>query len=227
MASTLQVIYDVKETLKKYSDDSDYDNRHILYLCNLKRAKFLRQLLDDKTRNFDPILMQSFCLGFEEVSKDLCGITTSCTVMRSIKPLPRLLQVRNRNTLVSVKFAEVFAKTLKIIDFSQAPYVLDKPYNNSIYLTIDSNNYVYMISKLPEHKMIECLYFTGVFENPSELEDFNSCCNCNIVKSCFDEDTEYPAPSFIIDLIRDEVVKLYITTKEKMIEDKDNNSDDN
>lgn len=226
MPTKLQVIYDVKETLKKYSDDSDYENRHILYLYNLKRAKFLRQLLDDKTRNFDAILMQSFCLGFEEVSKDLCGITSTCTVLRSVKPLPRLLQVKNRSTLISAQFSEAFTQPLKVIDFLQAPYILDKPYNSGTYLTIDSENYAFIISKFPEHKLISCLYFTGIFEDPSELEDYDNCCSCETVKPCFEDDDEYPAQSFLIDLIRDELVKLFITTKEQVKEDRDNNSND-
>lgn len=226
MATTREVIYDIRERLRKYSDDSEYDNRHILYVCNLKRAKFLRQLLDDKTRGYDSILLQAFCLGFTEVSKGLCGIEAECTVLKSTQPIPKLLEVRNRNTLVSIQPSVVLSKQFKIIDWTQASYILDRSYSNGIYATVDVDNYIYLISKNDEYKLIDCLYVTGIFDNPLDLEDYSNCCNCPTPTSCFEEDTTYPAPSFLIDLCADEVVKLFLGTKERIEEDKDNNSDD-
>lgn len=229
MATKLEVIYDVKELLKKYGDDSEYDDRHILYLYNIKRAKFLRQLLDDKTRRFDNILIQSICLSFEEVDKGLCGLEVGCTIMKSTRPLPQLLQVRNRNTLVSIQPAVMLSKQFKIINFTEASYILDRPYSNGIYVTVDTDGYVYLISNNDEHKLITCLYLTAIFENPSDLEEYPKCCDCENTldeESCFEDDSEYPAPSFMIDTIRDEIIKLLLGSKEQIKEDKDNNSDD-
>ncbi len=228
MATKLQIIYDVKELLKKYNDDSEYDDRHILYLYNIKRAKFLRQLLDDKTRGFDNILLQSLCLSFEEVDKALCGLEVGCTIMKSTKPLPKLLEVRNRNTLVSIQPSIMLSKPFKVINFTEASYILDRPYSNGIYATVDVDGYIYLISNLEEHKLINCLYINAIFEDPSELESYSNCCDCENLQneSCFDNDTDYPAPSFLIDDIRNEIIKLLITSKEKIKEDKNNNSDD-
>lgn len=228
MATVKEVIYDVKESLKKYSDDSEYDDRYILYLYNIKRAKYLRQLLDDKTRGIDSVLIQSLCLEFEEVDKGLCGLEVGCTIMKSVKPLPKLLEVRNRNTLISIQPAVMLSKQFKVIDFTQASYILDRPYSNGIYVTVDADGYIYLISNNDEHKLITCLYLTALFENPSDLEDYTNCCGCEIetADSCFEEDSIYPAPSFIIDLCRDEIIKLLLGTREQIKEDKDNNSDD-
>lgn len=226
MALTSEVIYDIREELKKYSDDSKYDDRHILYLCNIKRAKFLRQLLEDKTRGIDNILIQSFCIGFMETSTGLCGVDVGCTVMKSIQPIPQLLEVKNRNTLISIQPSIALSKPFKVIDMLQAPYILDKKYSNGIYATVDTDNYIYLISRNDEHRLIDCLFVTAVFESPSDLEDYTNCCDCENTPSCFDVDTKYPAQGFIIDLVRDEVVKLLTGAKERMKEDKDNNADD-
>lgn len=226
MATKSQIVYDVKELLKKYSDDVEYDDRHILYIYNLKRAKFLRQLLDDKTRNFDNILIQSVCLSFEEVDKGLCGLKVGCTIMKSKQPLPKLLEVRNRSTLISIQPSVMLSKTFKVVSWEQASYILDKPYSNSIYVVQDSEGYLYLISKNNEHRLIECLYLRCIFEDPTELEDYFDCCGCDKPKNCFDEDATYPAQSFLIDLIRDEIIKLFIGSKEQIQEDNDNNSTD-
>ena len=41
-----KIIYDIKESLKEYTDDSELDNRYIIHLFNIKRAKYLRQQLN-------------------------------------------------------------------------------------------------------------------------------------------------------------------------------------
>lgn len=227
MAKVSEIIYDVREILKKYNDDSEIDNRHILYLYSIKRAVQLRRLLDDKTRAFDSILIQSLCLSFEEVDKALCGLKVGCTILRSTKPLPKLLSVRNRNTLVSIQPSIMLSKQFKVIDFAQAGYILDRPYSNGIYATVDVDGYIYLISNTTEHKLISCLYITALFEDPLELEEHINCCDCEtgLTQSCFNEDSDYPAPSFLIDTIRDEIIKLLLT-KEQIKEDKENNDDD-
>ena len=115
----------------------------------------------------------------------------------------------------------------KVIEFNQASYILDRPYSNGIYATIDTKGYIYLFSNHEEYKLIECLNIIAIFEDPSELEDYKNCCNCeSIPESCFDEDSNYPAPSFLIDTIRDELLKLFLSTKEQIKEDKENNADD-
>lgn len=220
------MIYDVKELLNKYGDDNLYEDRHILYLYNLKRAKFLRQLLDDKTRSIDNILIQTFCLSFEQISSAICGISSCDTLMRSTKPIPKLLEVRNRSMLISIQPSIVTSKSFKLIDVSQASTILDRPYSNGIYVFTDDKGYVYLLSKNEEYKMIECLFLRGVFEDPSDLEGYKNCCECeNTEDNCFTEDMVYPAQSFLIDTIRDEIIKLLIGTKEQIPQDSDNNSD--
>lgn len=228
MAKTLEIIYDVREVLNEFSDDSLYDDRHILYLYNLKREKYLRQLYDDKSRNFDKLCMQSLCLSLKEIDKGLCGITTDCTVLRSTQTLPTLLAVRNRETLISVTAPIMLSGSFKIIDFFQASTILERPYSNSIYVTFDSEGYLYLFSKIPEHKLISSVYVVGVFSTPSDLENYTNSCNCETVQeSCFTLDTEYPAPAYIIDLARDEIIKLLLGTKEQIKPDEQNNSSSN
>lgn len=225
---TSQIIYDVKEILNQFSDDNLYSDRHILYLYNLKRAKYLRQLYDDKSRKFDNLCVQSLCLSLEEVDKGLCGIITDCTVLRSKQTLPTLLPVRNRETLISVTSPVMLAKSFKIVDYFQTDSILNRPYGgNSIYATFDSEGYLYLVSKIPEHKLITSVYVSGIFNDPSDLEDYKNSCECETIQeSCFTIDSDYPAPAYIIDLAREEIIKSLLI-KEQIKPDTENDSSDN
>lgn len=225
--TTKQIIYDVHELLNNYSDDNNYSDRHILYLYNLKRGKFLRQLYDNKTTSFDKVCIQTFCLQFEEIDKGLCDLKVGCTILRSTKKLPQLLPVKNRETLISLQPSIALSKPFKLIDISQADYILDRKFSNGIYATIDADNYIYIISNHTEHKLITSLYVSAILSDPSDLEDYVTCYECNDSQPCFTEDTEYPAPTYVIDAARDDIIKLLTATKEQIKEDVRNDSTDN
>jgi hypothetical protein len=51
---------------------------------------------------------------------------------------------------------------------------------------------------------------TGVFEDPTDLANYQTCCQCKVTAetTCFDVNTsEYPLQPHYIDPIRDEIVK--------------------
>lgn len=227
MASKLELIYDVKEYMKAYSDDVELSNEHIMFLYRKKRAKHLRQLLNDYTRKFDNITLQSFCVSLEEVDKSLCGLEVGCTILRSTIPIPTLLDLRSRDTLISVGPSLIGAEKFKIINIEQASYILQKPYSTGIYTFIDTDGYLYIIANDEAHKMLECIYVTGLFEDPEELESFSTGCNSesNNTNPCFTENTEYPLQGFLIDTIGNEI-KKELVSRLGIPEDKDNNSDD-
>ena len=63
-----KLIFDVREYLKQYNNDSDLDDRYITYLYGIKRAKYLRQELNNFQRTTDITSTQTLCLKLEEVS---------------------------------------------------------------------------------------------------------------------------------------------------------------
>jgi hypothetical protein len=46
MATVSEIVYDVREALKLYSDDAEITNSYIKYLYNIKRSKYLRRELN-------------------------------------------------------------------------------------------------------------------------------------------------------------------------------------
>ena len=225
--TTNELIYDIKEYLMEYSDDTEYSNRYILYLWNTKRSKYLRQLLNDLTRKFDNIILQTLCMPLEVADPDTCGISYPCQILRTTETLPDLIELRSRSSLISAGPTDFTAERFKILQLKEVPFIFDKPYSNGIYAFQNLDNRLYIISKRDSHKLLECLSVTGLFEKPEDLKNFVNDCSETPSTSvpCFSPDDEYPMQSFLIDPIRSEILEQLLPRKQ-IVQDEINNADE-
>ena len=229
MAKLSELTYDILEAIKEYSDDSEIDQRYITYLYNIKRAKYLRQDLNNFQKTTDLSIQQTFCLEMEEVSADTCGVSFFCdTVMRSKQPVPKLIELHTNVALTKVKPTTRTAQSFNLIPIGKVPFYAYAPYSNSIYAFLDTDNHIYLISKNTAHKLIDCISVTGIFENPLDLVDYKNCCGCNenFVTACYNEmESDYPLQPHYIDVIREEIIRDLLRTKQ-VPEDKTNDAND-
>lgn len=226
MAKISELLYDVREALKEYSDDSELDNRYILYLYNIKRAKYLRQDLNNYQKTVDNSIQQTFCIKLEEVSADECSVDLNCEkILRSTVKLPKPIELHSKVAINKVKPTTRTSIPFNFVTKERIPYMTNSPYSKAIYSFIDPDGYLYVTSK-SNISLLECLTITGVFENPLELKNYKNCCDCTDTESiCFNEDTtEYPLQPHYIDLIKKEIVNELIVTKQIM-EDKENDGE--
>ncbi len=222
-----KIIFDVKEQLNQYQNDSEIDDRYIIYLYGIKRAKYLRQQLNNMQISIDNSILQTLCIGLEEVSHNECDIDEDCgTIMRTKTKIPKPLDTHLKSMLTSVKPITRLTIPFNFVNKTQATFSKYSNFGKSIYAFLDTDQYIYLVSESEAVKLIQCITITGVFEDPLELANYANCCNCEIPKSCFDEmTTDYPLQAHYIDLIREEIVNTLIG-KLKLPEDKENNSND-
>lgn len=229
MAKVNELIYDVKERIKEFSDDTEFDNEYILYLYNIKRAKYLRQDLNNYQKTADNSILQSFNIGLEQVSADECDMEDMCeTVMRSCKPIPTPIELHSRVALTRIKPTSRIALPFIFITKDRIPYISGSSFSNSIFVFLDDDNYLYFVSLSNSYNLLECVSVTGIFENPIDLTEFVTCCNCTEEETdaCFDLNTsEYPLQPHYIDLIKNEIVQELLQSKQ-VPEDRENNSTD-
>lgn len=222
-----KIIYDVREGLNQFSDDSEIDDRYIIYLYNIKRSKYLRQELNNFNRTFPLSVQQKICMEMEEVSIDECNQDLECEkILKSVKPLPKTLELHTKSSLVNIKPTNKVSVPFSYINKERLSMIDGAPYSKSIYSFLDSDNHLYIYSKGEEYKFIECLSVSGIFEDPLELSKFKDCCKCKEAESCYDEMTsDYPLQPHLIDLIRNEIVQQLVA-KLQIPEDKTNDSND-
>ena len=210
--TTNELIYSVKELLKNHSDDSLVSNTHILHLFNAQRAMFLRQLYSKRSKAFDSSAIQSFCMPMEMVDKGLCGITTDCFVLRSTDRIPTVLSIRNRGTITYIGPSMVGAEAFDIVKPSEINSCMQDKYATTTAFIQDG--YVYVSGVSPAVARIKCLKVEGIFEDPMELENCNTCEGCNTSKEshCFTLESTYPVPGHLVSLMTKEVLKSFILT---------------
>lgn len=227
MATIRKIVYDIREGVKQYQDDTELDDRWIIYLYNNKRAKYLRQDLNNLQKVIDNSVLQKFCLELEEVNVDECGLSYECeTIVRSKQPIPKPLDLNLGSAITSVKPNNKIALSFNFVNKERAILSKHSPFKNNIYAFIDTDLYIYLVSESDAVKLMDCITVTGVFEDPLALANYKNCCGCNDALNCFDEDTtEYPLQAHHIDYIREELIQSIVRTIQ-IPEDKINNADD-
>jgi len=227
MAKLEEIVYDVREALKEYADDSELDNRYIVYLYNIKRAKYLRQQLNNYQQKTDISIQQTFCLSMELVSGDECN--GDCPkILKSTQPIPIPLELHSRVAITSVKPTGRTDIPFNFTTKERIPFLEGSLFSRGIYAFLDVDNHIYATSLSNAYKLLSCVTVTGVFENPLDLKDYKNCCDCNQESEdiCFDElNSEYPLQPHFIDLIKNEIVQELAGLKQ-IPEDRENNSTD-
>ena len=221
-----KLIYDVREVLKQYMNDSDIDDRYILYLYGIKRAKYLRQELNNFQRTTDITITQTLCLELEEVSVLQCGIDLDCeTIVRTKQPIPKPLELHLKSAITSVRPVKRISPSFNFINKEKAIFSKYSPFKNGIYAFLDNDMHIYLLSELDTIKLIDCITITGIFEDPLDLLNYLNCCGCEEPIKCFDlDESDYPLQPHYIDLIKNEIINELIN-KLKIPEDTENNSD--
>lgn len=216
-----KLIYDVREALKEYSDDSELSDSYILYLYDIKRAKYLRQDINNSQRTIDISVVQTLCLELEEVNVNECSVDLGCeTIIRTKRAIPTPLQLHTKSALTRVAPADRVSRPFNLINRDKAVYASGAPFPNAVYAFLHNDDHIYLTSGGSALKLLECINVTGVFENPLDLIEYQNCCSCDIPDSCFDiETTDYPIQPHYIDVIKNEIVselaKLKVIKEDK------------
>lgn len=220
-----QLIYDIKEAVNDYTDDSNISNKYLEYLYQIKRSKYISQDMNKMNKSVDDSIIQSLCLSLEEVPVTSCGVSLGCdTLLRTKLKVPTLIDLNTKTSIISIRPTTRIARPFNFVDRSRLYNIEGSPYKESIYVFYE-DRYIYVYSHNDNYKHLSCIELFGVFEDPLELEDYPKCCNCDVVDNpCFDRYTmDYPIQSRYIDIIRDEIVQE-ILRKKQIPEDKENDA---
>lgn len=169
----------VLDEIKSNSDDSYVTEDHVRFLVDKYRAFILKQKYSDIKKQIPESNYQTICLDLEEVDaidKYPCGRT----YLRSIKEIPVLLPIGN----TQVYPMDYYQGEITYVSREKMKYVgFNKYMKNIIYCSLAPNNHLYFKSNNAQHKYLERVKITGIFEDSNKADelsiDNDDKCNCN------------------------------------------------
>jgi len=180
MANLDKLVYEVRKQVGAISDDRYLDARYITYLIGKYRADLLRKKLSRQPYYETTGAVQYQPLELVPVSKSVFPqLDLSCKVLRSKKPVSKLLYEEPNSNWFRVVTADITRNTIETISVHRAPYLsfeFDVAYS---FLAagkeadpdgiekIDEDYYLYVIAK--DSMELRFAIVVGVFEDPYDV----------------------------------------------------------
>lgn len=217
----LNIIYDIKEKLKISSDDSDLTTEYISHLIDVKRATLIKQSYSNMTKTIPSLLYQDVCLTLE-VAPLIPGMTCYGTILRTVEPLPDVLNISGREDLYLVRPIDIMATAYNQVPIERFAFLGNNRFlGRQIYTALGTDKRIYFYSAQDSYKFIENVSIKGVFESTSAAAQYS----CDT--ACTDEyNSEYPLEGYMINEIVNLIVKELVTPTLQLPKDELNDADD-
>lgn len=215
-----QVCYLILDELKLTSDDSLYNEEHVLFLLNKYRAFLLKQKYSNDIKKTIPDS------NYQTVSFNLTQTPAiageSCeggTYLRTTEKAPFVMSFSN--TRIYSTQAGYFNSDITYITRDRFKYVgCNKYLQNIIYATTGPDNHIYLKSSNPQYLYLQNLSMTAVFEDAEIASALNTEEICDIM------DRTYPLEEALVPIVVEMIVKeLRVATYG--LEDVNNDASDN
>ena len=222
MATVNEHIYAIQNILNQgpKSDDFNLSNRLVLHYMNTARILLLKRKADKK-QTFDPADFQSFCMPLCEDSWIDCDCIpdVGCKVLKGKFKLPKALTSRTGLYLTVRFFSGKEIDTTTLSAMRHRKNSLTKKNKPAWFM---DNSYLYVIG-VPMNKL-KSVYLTGVFLDPTELEEITFCGAGE--EPCFDVlEDDYPLSGELIEPMY-KMTLQYLSSSFRNPEDGANNASD-
>jgi|32_taG_2_1085360.scaffolds.fasta_scaffold56502_2 hypothetical protein len=198
MATVNEHIYAIQNILEHgpKSDDSNISNRLVLHYMNIARVLLLKRKADKKQR-FDPSDFQSFCMPLCEdtwIDCECLPDDLGCKILKGKFKIPQAMTSRT-GLYLTVRFFS--GRELDITTLSAMQHRKNSIVKKNRPAWFIDNNYLYIIG-IPNN-LLKAVYVTGVFIDPTSLEEI-SLCGPGQNEPCFDTlEDEYPISGELVE----------------------------
>lgn len=217
MITLRHLIFDVRNRLKLYSDDSTITNQYLEYLINTERTKLARQRISNAQRDIPREYKQELYLNME-VNTDVLGVE----LLISTDTIPKLLNSTSIDSVTTITGDANVIRRFNMVSYSRLPYVgVSAHLNTLVYGAISDEDRLILKSGNSNAKLINVIRLRGVFSDVKEAMKLSEGYDENIDYW----DVEYPIdPAIIPDLINSIVSQLI--NRFKIPEDKINDAEE-
>lgn len=210
----------VLDALKLISDDSIFQEEHVLFLLDKFRSFILKQRYADIRKEIPESNYQTVCLDLMQVDafdNDSCG---GKGYLRSKDKLPEMLPIGAKN----ISPLDYFSGNINYVNRERFKYVGNNRFaSNQIYGTIGPDLYLYLKSDNPQAYHLCKVKVTGIFEDSRKASELS--CDSEDTDVCDVMDKTFPLEEALIPVVTELIIKE-LGGQKYQAEDKENNASD-
>lgn len=214
MATLRELTYMVLDELKLSSDDSYFNEEHVIFLIGKYRGLFLKQTYKDIKSEIPDSNYQTLNLDLIQVPA-IAGVVCECgEFLKTLDKLPSLLTIASPKIYSNGNYT----KEITYISRERMRYVgHNKWLKDTIYASLGTDGYIYLTSANREFLNLKNIEITGIFEQPDKILKINS-----------DDfmDADYPLEDSLIPQVIEAVVKTLLVANYDPEDSNNNASDD-
>lgn len=193
----------VLDELKLISDDSHFQEEHVLFLLDKYRSFLLKQRYSDVRKEIPESNYQTICVDLEQVNAVNGTPCAGEDYMKSLQEIPNMMQVGKQK----ISSLDYFQGNFTYTNNERFKYVGNNKYlKNQIYGTIAPDNHLYLKSNNPQMYYLEKVKVTGIFEDSSKAAELQ-CSDASGEKPCDVMDMEFPIEEALIPPMIELIVK--------------------
>lgn len=220
-----EIAYMVLDELRCTSDDSLFNEEHVIFLLGKYRGLLLKQQYKDVKKEIPESNYQTLCLDLIQVPAISGEPCEGGVYLRSKDKIPFLMPISNPRVYTE----DYYQGSITFVSKERMRHVgYNRWLPNIIYASLGPDNYLYLKSFNPQYLYLEGenkLRITGVFEDPDKAAEFD-CERKDNESMCDPLDTAFPLEEALIPAVIELVVKE-LSRSEYLPEDKRNDANDN
>lgn len=229
MSTYRQLVYLILDELKLLSDDSTYNEEHVIFLLNKYRGSILNQVYSNIKKEVPDSNYQSICVTLEEVPA-MSGVPCEgdSLYLKSTSKIPYTLNIGNTrlypkeidsNELLPTSF---YKSQITYVSRERMKYVGHNKYlKNFIYASTGPDSYLYLTSSNENFKRLKKVSINAIFENPEDVLYLQ--CNSEV---CDILDLEFPLEEALIPMVVQSVMKELLGAAWRPADTENNAADD-
>ena len=195
-----EIIYMIEDITKQISDDSNFNEEHIAFLCGKYRNTILNQqyLTGKKTINDNDY--QLICVTLEPKVVDICP---NQTVLVSKEEVPFTMPLGIKQVYPIGNYND--RNKFSFIPINRFPYAGNKFVKSNIYVSVGPDNHLYVKGDNENYMFLEKVQFKALFEDIQKASILELMCKtgCN---ECSHLDARFPLEDAFVGVLMQYVI---------------------
>ena len=224
MATYRELIYIALDQLKIQSDDSYFEEGHIMFLINKFRPLILKQRYSDVRKEIPEANFQSIDVTMIDSPEVTGSLDGSMHYRKSNVKIPSIMNLNGGQRIITLSYSkDYWSGEITYVNKDRFKYVgHNKWLAKTIYGSIGPDEYLYIKSEDTNVNSLVKVKITSIFEDPTEVNKLDVDVNGKIKDPI---DIECPFEANLIPVLIEMIVKTLLPAQFRE-SDKENDAND-